>query len=66
MAASHESYVDVSDGTDAKIDRTKGRTQSIVESVNNGEVCSDGYTQEENRLLVRKLDWHVSPHAFPI
>lgn len=40
----------------------KGIASSRVDSDGNEDTVEGGYTEEEDKSLVRKLDWHVSLH----
>lgn len=61
MSTGHGSEVGIADDMDTKSDPVKGQAQSIIGSVDEGDVLQTDYTEQENKLLVRKLDWHVSP-----
>lgn len=66
MSASHENNVAISDDMGTRFEPVKGLAQSSIDSVGYGEASHLGsYTEEENRLLVRKLDWHVSLSTLP-
>lgn len=59
MSAENARNVVISDDVDTSFDPVKGLAQSSTGSVGCGTTSQSDYTEEENRLLVRKLDWHV-------
>lgn len=64
MSASNERNVGIADEVDVRLEPAKGLAQSSINSIGNDS--NPSYTEEENRSLVRKLDWHVSPGKMPL
>lgn len=64
MSSDHENGAVTPDDTKKHSAHTKVPIQSEIEE---GEVLDEfSYTEEENRRLVRKLDWHVSSDYLPL
>lgn len=59
MASRHDSDRGVSDDVEVQSHRSK-RLATDVQSVEVCNVVADDFTEEENRVLVRRMDWHVS------
>lgn len=61
MANDHENNIVGKDDIETESDHVKSHAQSSSQFLeDNLEVSTGTYTQEENKSLVRKLDWHVS------
>lgn len=61
MGSGDDSDVAISKDVEVHIDRKRAGVAS-PSSVHSGELSDaphENYTEEESRLLVRKLDWHV-------
>lgn len=59
MGSDNDSSVAISDSSGVHTYHSKGLAPPSVHSGEVDDVPAAAYTEEENRLLVRKLDWHV-------
>lgn len=62
MESLNHSNTAVSGDVEVHFDHKNDHLSSSIRSANTSDLPSGVYTEEENRAIVRKLDWHASLH----